>query len=40
MANRLYIGTVGITLNFFFEEANNYVLNSGYLDLSFVGPNI
>jgi hypothetical protein len=38
MANRLYIGT---TLNFFFEGANNYdVLNPGYLDLSFGGPNI
>lgn len=38
MANRLYIGT---TLNFFFEGANNCdVLNPGYLDLSFGGPNI
>lgn len=37
MANRLYIGT---TLNFFFEGANNYVVNPGYLDLSFGGPNI
>lgn len=40
MANRLYIGAVGTTLNFFFEGANNYVLNPGYLDLSFGGPNI